>query len=538
MLLVYSAAPRDPLEPMTIMYDLTCVALLGSSVIEWILLAIGLGCGLFLGMLWARRSGANSMKQSSSLESAQMMAEDNAAAVTDNALSALEELHTLASCVRADVGQHSDQVEEINRELTSGDASGPAVSASLSKLLEANQKLQAQLDSAEEKLESQAHEIEKTAADARTDALTQITNRRGFDDFMNRRVAEWQRRARPFCLLMMDVDHFKKFNDTHGHQAGDEVLRRVAASLTETSREMDFVTRYGGEEFAVIMSDCVASEALAACDRMREAIEETMISFEGKSLSVTVSQGLAEVTPADDVKSIINRADEALYASKSAGRNCGHLHDGGGIIGFQDVQLPSPKTEEQGTSEEESVPTPAPQQEVVAAERQSKLPGRDIFQAELDRRIAESHRRGGELTILLIEVDEFEAFEQRFGDATAAKVFDTVGDFLGASFRKMDMIARADDSQFAAMLPGTHLHAAAQIAGRMQDAIAKCKIPMGGEEVTLTVSVGMAELSANDDAASLLQRAEDALQSSRAMGPNHAHAHTTSGSVSLAEVVG
>ena len=520
------------------MIDLTFLTFLGSSALEWSLLAIGLGAGLFLGAFWARRSGGSPSLTETSAASTAVRAEAKASQATDNALSALEELHSLASSVRADVGKHNSQVEEINRELTSGESSEAAMEASLSKLLAANANLQKQLDSAEQKLESQADEIERTAADARTDALTQITNRRGFDDFLARRVAEWQRRARPFCLLMMDVDNFKSFNDEHGHQAGDEVLRLIAASLTETSRDMDFVTRYGGEEFGVIMADSVVSEALIACERMREAIEKIEIEVEGKTLSVTVSQGLAEVTPADDIASIVRRADEALYAAKDAGRNCGHFHDGGATTAFANLTLNEKQSKGSSTTNQASNVAAAESVTVVEPPAQaSNLPDRVIFQSELDRRIAESHRRGGELTVLLIEIDDFDGFQQRFDNSTGGKVFDTVGEFLGASFRKMDMIAQAGESQFAAMLPGTHLHAAAQIAGRMQEAISKCKMQIGDEEIRLTVSVGMAELSAVDDAGKLLSRATDALTASRLLGPNHAHAEMASGCVPLAEVV-
>lgn len=518
------------------MIDLIFANSLASGPLEWVLLAIALGAGVFLGMVWAKRSGASSAGVS--VASAIGQVEEATTQATNNALSALEKLHTLADSVRADVGQHNDQVQEINRELASGGSTEAVMEASLAKLLEANANLKEQLDSAEQKLETQATEIERTAADARTDALTQVTNRRGFDDFLARRMSEWQRRARPFCLLMMDVDHFKQFNDTHGHQAGDEVLRRIAASLTETSRDMDFVTRYGGEEFGVIMADSTAAEALAGCERMRKAIEEIEVVFEGKKLAVTVSQGLAEVTPSDDIASIVRRADEALYTAKAAGRNRGHFHEGEATVPFKDMQFSvqvkgdSPEPKQAAPQQaENSTSMPAASEPL-----QSRLPGREIFQAELGRRIAESHRRGGELTVLLIEIDDFSGFQERFGDVTGDKVFETVGEFLGASFRKMDMIARASGSQFLAMLPGTHLHAAAQIAGRMQEAIAKCKIPIGSEEVRLTVGVGMAELSAVDDADSLLKRTVEALLASRQLGPNNAHAQTVAGNVPLAEL--
>ena len=236
------------------------------------------------------------------------------------------------SRVAADVGEHSTRVQEISNELTNHSPENgeleSVVLGSVAQIIEANSRLQEQLKSAEVKLQEQAHQIEVHAADALTDALTGGANRRAFDSELTRRLSEFQRRGTPFCLLMLDVDHFKKFNDAHGHLAGDEVLRGVARVLRETCRGMDIVARYGGEEFAVIMPSTTIREAQAGVLRICARIAASQFEFEGKTLKVTVSGGLAEVSVKDDEAGMIKRADEALYAAKKGGRNCGYLHDG------------------------------------------------------------------------------------------------------------------------------------------------------------------------------------------------------------------
>src|SRR5260221_6699926 len=160
------------------------------------------------------------------------------------ARSALSQLHELATTVAADVGEHSSRVQAISTELTRRCAEGPlesTVLGSVTQIIEANERLQQQLKTAEIKLQEQAQQIEAHVADAMTDALTGVPNRRFFDAELTQRLAEWQRKKTPFSLMMLDVDHFKKFNDMHGHVAGDEVLRGVASSLREAFRDMDIV---------------------------------------------------------------------------------------------------------------------------------------------------------------------------------------------------------------------------------------------------------------------------------------------------------
>ena len=158
---------------------------------------------------------------------------------------------------------------------------------------------------------------------ATTDALTGIGNRAAFDA---RLQLELDRRARgkaPLALLMIDVDHFKKLNDTYGHQAGDCVLHAVARVLDQSVRKVDYAARYGGEEFAIIAPGTDPAGALLLAERLRDAVAEAAINWEAQELRITVSIGVANSRDTDDgaAAALIRAADEQLYRAKTAGRN-------------------------------------------------------------------------------------------------------------------------------------------------------------------------------------------------------------------------
>src|SRR6187549_2121335 len=188
--------------------------------------------------------------------------------------------------------------------------------------------MQVELRNAETRLQDQQQELITQTEAARTDQLTKIINRRALDEELRKCVLEFQSTIQPFCVMVLDVDFFKRFNDTHGHLAGDEVLRFVAQNIKSQLRESELVARYGGEEFVVVFR----GETIAACreraDRLRASIYEHRIDFEGKELRVAASAGVAEIGIGEDEKGLIRRADEALYISKKAGRNCAHWNDG------------------------------------------------------------------------------------------------------------------------------------------------------------------------------------------------------------------
>jgi diguanylate cyclase (GGDEF)-like protein len=166
--------------------------------------------------------------------------------------------------------------------------------------------------------------LEQVQRLAATDGLTKIANRRTFEATLEREVARATRSAEHVSLVMVDIDHFKGLNDTHGHQAGDEVLRNVAASLSCECRDFDTPARYGGEEFAVILPGCGPDEALDIAERLRRAVGAAP-----SIVPITASAGVATYpSHAGDADTLVRAADEALYRSKHAGRDRTSVSEG------------------------------------------------------------------------------------------------------------------------------------------------------------------------------------------------------------------
>jgi len=244
----------------------------------------------------------------------------------------LVRLQELISRLAFNVDEHNSQVEEINDKLASIPRHELSVVIdAVAVLIAANEQMHQKLASTENKLREQAQELQVHAVEARTDALTLLGNRRAFDEELVRRFAEFSRHGRSFSLIMADVDHFKKFNDMYRHQAGDEALRALAKQLRRKLREMDVLTRYGGEEFAAILPGTNLQSACVVALRARDAVEKLRIRFEGSELQLTASFGVAEAQGCGDGMTLIDRADKALYAAKENGRNCVYSHDDEGV---------------------------------------------------------------------------------------------------------------------------------------------------------------------------------------------------------------
>lgn len=156
---------------------------------------------------------------------------------------------------------------------------------------------------------------------AREDGLTGLGNRRAFDEALAREFARAQRSGEPLCLALLDVDHFKRVNDSYSHAAGDALLRALAGLMREHSRDMDLVARWGGEEFALLFPDTPLPAAIQACERLRSAIESFDADDIAPGLRITVSIGIAAHIGMSHHERMLIRADERLYEAKQAGRN-------------------------------------------------------------------------------------------------------------------------------------------------------------------------------------------------------------------------
>jgi diguanylate cyclase (GGDEF)-like protein len=161
---------------------------------------------------------------------------------------------------------------------------------------------------------------------ARIDPLTGVLNRRAFRELLEREVARAQRHGRQLSLAMIDIDHFKRVNDTMGHAVGDRFLVAVAAAVSAALRSEDLFGRYGGEEFIVAFAETDLAGAIQAAERLRLAIADIRLEHEGETRSITASLGVASFgdlrgESGETIDSVINTADQALYNAKAAGRN-------------------------------------------------------------------------------------------------------------------------------------------------------------------------------------------------------------------------
>lgn len=202
-----------------------------------------------------------------------------------------------------------------------------------------NKRLQAELDQTRMAIAQQSQQLEQAQEEARVDALTRLPNRRAFDEKIEKLHDLFDRGHSPYVVALLDIDHFKSFNDEHGHAVGDKVLGFVADILRGTQRWTDHVARYGGEEFVILLPRMTGHRAKFVIDRHREKIEHAALTVGRQSLSVTVSAGVAEVLPGDTISKVLARADKALYAAKTAGRNQTCLEDDGTIVEVSQLRM-------------------------------------------------------------------------------------------------------------------------------------------------------------------------------------------------------
>lgn len=191
-------------------------------------------------------------------------------------------------------------------------------------MLEHSRSLEERLRSTTSEIEALRRSLEEVRREAMTDALTGIANRKYFDIHLRTSALHAMENGTPLALMLIDIDHFKKFNDNYGHQTGDDVLRLVAHTLASNTKGRDTAARYGGEEFAVILPDTVLETSRILAEKIRTSISGKRFRKKqtGEELNtITISLGIAQYRPGEALVDFIQRADDALYHAKRTGRN-------------------------------------------------------------------------------------------------------------------------------------------------------------------------------------------------------------------------
>lgn len=222
----------------------------------------------------------------------------------------------------------TEQLERLREAIASGslskveEAVNGAATVLTGAIEEREQRLQTQLQELGGRVAELSEQLQEVKVESRLDGLTRVANRADFD----RAVKRWHHVGatfeRPTCLLLVDVDHLKQINDRFGHRAGDIALKVVADGLVRCfPRRSDFVGRYGGDEFVVLLAETPARAGLRLAERFRQLVDQTVTEHEGVPIKLTASIGLAELERGESIGSWLERADQALYEVKAAGRN-------------------------------------------------------------------------------------------------------------------------------------------------------------------------------------------------------------------------
>lgn len=232
--------------------------------------------------------------------------------------------------VKAATEEYSVNLEGVTSKIS--DTSSPqelqkvlsSIVSDTKNMLERNKTLEHELDKSSHVMEELQRDLENVRREALTDGLTNLANRKAFDNELRRIAEEVSVTGGTFALLMVDIDYFKSFNDNYGHQVGDQVLRLVARTLTDGVKGRDVAARYGGEEFAIILPDTSLQAAVTVGNALRKAVatKDVINRNTGDKLGrITMSVGCAEFSHGENLQDLIERADAALYTAKHNGRN-------------------------------------------------------------------------------------------------------------------------------------------------------------------------------------------------------------------------
>jgi diguanylate cyclase (GGDEF)-like protein len=346
------------------------------------------------------------------------------------------------------------------------------------------------------------------------DELTGSHNRRHLIGLIEQERERVMKGTQPFCVCLLDIDFFKRINDTYGHAAGDAVLRSFAVTVQKQIRESDAFGRYGGEEFLLMLPETTLEDAMLFAERVRMGIERLVFRDISGELKVSVSIGVAQFRIGETIGQTVTRADEALYTAKSSGRNRVVNHG-------QTVELLRDQGESDTDTDTGASPLPLELTDTSQCDPLTGLLGRRVLRDRLNHAMSRSIRNERLVGLMLLNVNKFkdinEALGYEAGDAILAQIAANVRDCL----RDSDTVVRWGGDEFIVILEDlAQLGDAQQVAEKILDRFA-LPLRAGERESFVSLSVGIATFPAPGcDIDTLLKRADTAMSRAKMWGEN------------------
>jgi diguanylate cyclase (GGDEF)-like protein len=347
------------------------------------------------------------------------------------------------------------------------------------------------------------------------DELTGVHNRRHVLGLIDREKERSDRNGRAFCLCLLDIDFFKRINDTWGHNAGDTVLRAFAGTVRGLVRGSDSFGRYGGEEFLLMLPETPSADAMVLAERVRAAIEK-MRCMEGDSeIALTVSIGVAEYRMGEAIGLTVGRADEALYLAKSNGRNRVVCHkQGQSTLALRADAPVTVQLKDLGASVGRML-------EGMHCDQLTGLLNRRLLRDRLSHAMERADRSRRSVALLLLNINKFKEVNDALGYEAGDALLVQAGGIIRECLRDCDTVARWSGDEFVVLLEDLGDEGEArQVAEKILDRFA-LPVRAGERECFVTLSVGVALYPAEDcDLDALLKHADVAMRNARAWGEN------------------
>jgi diguanylate cyclase (GGDEF)-like protein len=348
------------------------------------------------------------------------------------------------------------------------------------------------------------------------DELTGTHNRRYLLGLIEKEKDRSDRSGRAFTLCLLDIDFFKRINDTYGHAAGDTVLRQFCKVVQQHVRAADSFGRYGGEEFMLMLPETPATDAQVLAERVRQAVEKLRCVDGGSEIALTVSIGVAEFRHGEQISQTVGRADEALYLAKSGGRNRVVSH--GEACAASEPGAPGRQAPHDARDMGASV---ARMLDGAQCDQLTGLLNRRLLRDRLRHAMDRANRNRRTMALLLLNINKFKEVNDAFGYEAGDAILACAASTIRGCLRDSDTVARWGGDEFVALLEDLGSEADAQrVAEKILDRFGQ-PLEVAGRECFVTLSAGIALYpAAHCDLDALLKHADVAMRCAKAWGAN------------------